>query len=214
MTMPANGGAPTTVIEPGFRDHCTDFGCSQVPEAVSSVDWQPCTAQSESCHAVTSADVATDLGGPATAAPLEDLAYTAHLSNHGPDAAPGSTLRLEWSGASFKSVDTEMTCTLGTGTLACAPTSLERLADRQVTLHLTAPSAPGIVHVTARGETTASDDVPANDDSSVDTTVSDDPIEPRPRRLPPTQRRCQRQCQRQCQRHCPRRPHPRPRPAG
>ena len=110
---------------------------------------------------MTSADVSTELAGPTTAAPLENLAYEAHLTNSGPDAAPGSTLRLEWSGATFLAVDTQLTCTLGAGTLVCSASTVGRDVVRQVTLHLTAPSAPGTVHVTARADTTALDPSPA-----------------------------------------------------
>ena len=106
VTLPAGGGAFTTVIEPGNIDVCTDEGCAEVPEAVSSVDWQPCTTGASSCTAVTSVDVSTDVEGPTASAPLEDLAYEAQLSNSGPDAAPATTLRLDWSGgATFRSVD-------------------------------------------------------------------------------------------------------------
>jgi len=178
VTLPAGGGAPTTVIEPGVRDHCTDFGCAQVPEAVASVDWQPCVPGTESCQAVTSADVSAEMDGPAAAVPLEDLAYVTQLSNSGPDAAPGATLSLEWSGATFTSVDAQMPCTLGSGTLVCSAQTIGRDVARQVTLHLTAPSAPGTVHVTAKADTTASDAVPGNDVSSADTIVGAQPGEP------------------------------------
>ena len=184
VTLPAGGGAPTTVIEPGIRDHCTDAGCGQVPESVASVDWQPCVAGTGSCQAVTSADVSTGLSGPATAAPLENLEYAAQLSNSGPDAAPGSTLRLEWSGATFLSVSSPLTCTLGTGTLVCSAATLERDVSHQVTLVLTAPSVPGTVHVTARADTTASDPVLDNDVRSTDTIVSDQPVAPPPTPTP------------------------------
>jgi dipeptidyl aminopeptidase/acylaminoacyl peptidase len=192
VTLPAGGGQPTTVIEPGVQEHCTDDGCGQVPEAVASVDWQPCVVGAGSCHTVTTADVSTELAGPTSAVPHEPLAYEAHLTNSGPDAAPESTLRLEWSGATFLAVDTQLTCTLGAGALACSASTVGRDVDRQVTLHLTAPSAPGIVHVTARADTPAVDPVPGNNASSTETTVSDQPgtpptpTPPTPTPLPPT----------------------------
>lgn len=175
VTLPAGGGAPTTVIEPGDRDHCTDFGCSEVPEGVASVDWQPCVAGTTSCEAVTAVDLSTDLDGPAAAAPLEALAYATLLTNSGPDAAPDSTLTLEWSAATFQSVEAQMPCTLGTGTLVCSAGTLGRHVVRQVTLHLKAPSAPGTVHVTARADTSAADGVPGNDVAGADTTVGGQP---------------------------------------
>lgn len=175
VTLPAAGGAPTTVIEPGDRDVCTDFGCAPVPEVVADVAWQPCVAGTTSCQAVTSADVAADLDGPASADPLADLAYTTQLTNSGPDSAPGSTLTLTWAGATFESVDAQMPCTLGSGTLVCSAETVALGVVRQVTVHLKAPSAPGIVHVTSSADTTASDAVPGNDVSSADTIVGGAP---------------------------------------
>ncbi|WP_457192060.1 TolB family protein [Nocardioides sp. P5_E3] len=176
VTLPAGGGAFTTVIEPGNIDVCTDEGCAEVPEAVSSVDWQPCTTGTSSCRAVTSVDVSTDLDGPTASPPLEDLSYEARLSNSGPDAAPAATLRLDWSGgATFRSVTAQVPCTLGVSSLVCSAGSLGRGVDRNVTLHLVAPTVPTTVHVTATAGTSASDALPGNDVRSLDTLISSDP---------------------------------------
>ncbi len=180
VTLPAGGGAFTTVIEPGDIEVCTDNGCATVPESVSSVDWQPCTTGTTSCTSVTSADVSADLTGPATSAPQEALAYEAGLRNSGPDAAPGATLRFDWSGATFDSVTAQMPCTLGVGSLVCSAGSLGRDIERPVTLHLIAPPGPGSVHVTATAGTSAVDTVPGNNARRVDTLVSNDPGEPSP----------------------------------
>jgi Tol biopolymer transport system component len=180
VTLPSGGGTVTTVIEPGAIDVCTDDGCAEVPEAVSSVDWQPCTASTTSCTAVTSADVSSSLDGPTSAAPLAALTYEARLGNSGPDAAGGSTLRFEWSGASFQSTDAQIPCTLGASSLVCAAGSLGRSVDRGVTLHLTAPAAPGTVLVSATAGTSSTDTTPDNNVSSVQTVVSTTPGQPPP----------------------------------
>ena len=88
----------------------------------SPTSWRPSTGSPAwpgpaSCQAVTTADVTSALDGPAAAVPLEELAYTAQLGNNGPDAAAESTLTLDWSGATFQSVQAQMPCSLGAGTL-------------------------------------------------------------------------------------------------
>ena len=187
VTLPAGGGAMTTVIEPGFIDVCNDDDvCAEVPEGVSSVDWQPCTAGTTSCTARTSVDVSADLDGPATSAPLQELAYEARLSNSGPDAAPGSTLRFDWSGGTFRSVTAQLPCTLGASSLVCSAGSLGRDVARQVTLNLIAPPGTGSVRVTVTADSTAADVVPGNDVRSVVTFVGDDPVAPPPTTTPTT----------------------------
>ncbi|WP_416956647.1 hypothetical protein ACNKF0_06070 [Nocardioides sp. T5] len=178
VRLPAGGGAPTTVVEPGTRDVCNDDGaCAEVPQAVSSVDWQPCTtATTASCRAVTSVDVSTAIEGPAAAVPLEDLTYEARLTNTGPDPAPGASVTFTWSGGTFVSVDAALPCRLGTGSLVCSADVLGRAVTRSVTLRLLAPAGPGPVRVTATGDSSATDAVPGNDASSVDTLVSEETV--------------------------------------
>ena len=119
VTLPAGGGAITTVIEPGTIDVCTDDGCAEVPEAVSSVDWQPCTTGTASCTAVTSVDVSADLHGPTELRTPGGALLRGAAEQQRSRCRPGGHLEVRLVGATFDSVVAQMPCTLGVSSLVC-----------------------------------------------------------------------------------------------
>jgi len=135
------------------------------------------TTESEIRESVPSADLSvTVMGSVEPVATNGSLVYTVTVNNTGPEVATDTVLTATLpTNATFVSAETALqgvTCTETSGTVSCPLGSGAANSSTVVTITVTAPNTAGTLNFNASVAGSKNDPVPANNNTSLTTTVS------------------------------------------